>query len=103
MSQVEKNLRMQRVGQGPPCRDVAFPPMGCSPAWASLVDGGLWVCPGPGPQALPRWPVVRSWAPGSLSRGCFPGEGRVSLKERAFHSQLKAEQLRKSAQRFSRF
>lgn len=78
MSQLEnRDLRMQRVGQGPPCRDVAFPcPPGCSLAWASLVEGGLWVCPGPvtggrwaGPQALPRWPVVGSWAPGSLTRG----------------------------------
>lgn len=93
MSQVGKNLRMQRVGQGPPCQDVAYPPLpptGCSPAWASLVDGGLWVCPGPvtgdrwaGPQALPRWPVVGSWAPGSLTRG-LPRRGESQLEREGF-------------------
>lgn len=62
MSQVGKNLRMQTVGQGPPCRDVAFPPPRDAaqhgpPLWTvvsecaqvlSLVAGGLDPRPCPG-------------------------------------------------------
>lgn len=41
MSQVGKNLRMQRVGQGPPCQDVAYPPY---PPWDAAQHGPpLWM------------------------------------------------------------
>lgn len=64
MSQVEKNLRMQRVGQGPPCQDAAFFPHGMQPGMG--LPCGQWSLGVP--RSCHWWPV--GWTPGPAQVAC---------------------------------